>query len=157
MHAELTGQLVSADDAVRFIMAGNATFTIRSKSTGTRFTYKVRKSEQCPTWPGDRWFVSLLRGPDNEGDFFYMGVLERVGEKLPRFRFTKKSTVTPDAKSAEAFVWLWQKLAVNHYMPGNVECWHEGRCGRCGRKLTVPESIEFGIGPECASRMGMAA
>lgn len=32
------------------------------------------------------------------------------------------------------------------------EVWHEGRCGRCGRKLTVPESIETGIGPDCAKR-----
>jgi hypothetical protein len=30
---------------------------------------------------------------------------------------------------------------------------HEGRCGRCGRTLTVPESIESGIGPECAKKM----
>jgi hypothetical protein len=30
-----------------------------------------------------------------------------------------------------------------------LEVWHEGRCGRCGRALTVPESVERGIGPEC--------
>jgi hypothetical protein len=35
--------------------------------------------------------------------------------------------------------------------------WHEGRCGRCGRKLTVPESIESGFGPECASILGLDA
>lgn len=28
-----------------------------------------------------------------------------------------------------------------------------GRCGKCGRTLTDPESIERGIGPECWSRM----
>jgi hypothetical protein len=27
--------------------------------------------------------------------------------------------------------------------------WHEGSCARCGKKLTVPESIESGFGPEC--------
>lgn len=26
-----------------------------------------------------------------------------------------------------------------------------GRCGRCGRRLTDPESIRRGIGPECAA------
>ena len=30
---------------------------------------------------------------------------------------------------------------------------HEGKCGCCGRSLTVPESIKRGIGPECWSRM----
>jgi hypothetical protein len=35
------------------------------------------------------------------------------------------------------------------------EVYHEGRCGRCNRKLTVPESIETGLGPECASKLGL--
>jgi hypothetical protein len=30
-----------------------------------------------------------------------------------------------------------------------LEFWHEGRCGRCGRRLTVPDSIASGYGPEC--------
>jgi len=33
-----------------------------------------------------------------------------------------------------------------------LEIWHEGRCGRCNRKLTVPASIALGIGPECGQR-----
>jgi hypothetical protein len=33
-----------------------------------------------------------------------------------------------------------------------MELWHEGRCGKCGRALTVPESIESGLGPVCESR-----
>lgn len=35
-----------------------------------------------------------------------------------------------------------------------VEIWHEGKCGRCGRQLTVPESIESGFGPECVKMIG---
>jgi len=27
------------------------------------------------------------------------------------------------------------------------------RCGRCGRVLTVPESVESGFGPECIGRL----
>ncbi len=29
---------------------------------------------------------------------------------------------------------------------------YEGRCSRCGRKLTVPASIHHGLGPECAGK-----
>jgi hypothetical protein len=37
---------------------------------------------------------------------------------------------------------------------GSVELGHhEGKCGRCGRLLTVPSSIESGIGPECSKIM----
>jgi hypothetical protein len=32
--------------------------------------------------------------------------------------------------------------------------WLGPTCGRCGRKLTVPVSIERGIGPVCWSPMG---
>jgi hypothetical protein len=39
-------------------------------------------------------------------------------------------------------------------MPDGVVIWHEGRCGRCGRRLTVPESIESGYGPECIGKIG---
>ena len=31
-----------------------------------------------------------------------------------------------------------------------VRALHSGCCGRCGRKLTVPESIDTGLGPVCA-------
>jgi hypothetical protein len=30
------------------------------------------------------------------------------------------------------------------------------RCLRCNRTLTTPESLERGIGPECANIMGIA-
>lgn len=31
---------------------------------------------------------------------------------------------------------------------------HSGRCGVCGRLLSNPESVERGIGPDCASKYG---
>ena len=34
-------------------------------------------------------------------------------------------------------------------LPEFVEVWHEGCCGKCGKRLTVPSSIENGLGPEC--------
>ena len=34
-----------------------------------------------------------------------------------------------------------------------VEIWHEGKCGKCGRPLTVPSSIENGLGPSCLKKL----
>ena len=45
-------------------------------------------------------------------------------------------------------------LTTKAALPKTVEVWHEGICGRCGRKLTVPESVERGLGPECAGLVG---
>lgn len=124
-----------------FMLAGNATFTIQGKEH--RFTYKVRKPDDA-----NMHFVSLMTGPDNENSFSYLGFI--------RDRFFvhgKKSKISKDAISVVAFTWFWSHLKENKdFSP--MEFWHEGRCGRCGRKLTVPESIENGIGPECARRMG---
>jgi hypothetical protein len=125
-----------------FILAGKAYFTLRSVKTGNRFTYRVAQTGQ-----GDAWFVSLLNGPDNWSNYMYMGLIGRDR----RFRFTKGSKVGADASSAKAFAWTWARVAAGQSYDG-VEIWHEGKCGRCGRKLTVPESIESGLGPECAAK-----
>ena len=94
-----------------------------------------------------RYFVSLLSGPDNESDFVYLGM---VSDNV--FRLTRKSRMTSDSLPVRAFTWAFTKL-VQRTMPPQLEVWHEGRCGRCNRKLTVPESVAAGIGPECAGRM----
>jgi hypothetical protein len=38
---------------------------------------------------------------------------------------------------------------IKNNLPNFIEIWHEGRCGKCGRTLTVPDSIANGLGPEC--------
>ena len=60
----------------------------------------------------------------------------------------KVSKIGEDADSAKAWRWFDANLQAGR-VPEQLEVWHEGRCGRCGRALTVPESIERGIGPEC--------
>lgn len=133
-------RLFTPEDVLTFMRAGNATFTIVSRTTSTRFTYRVRKSED-----GKCFFVSLLRGPDNNADYTYMGILEGR-----RFRLTPKSKVTFEAPAYKAFLWVFNQVRIKHTLPESVEFWHEGRCGRCNRLLTVPESIQSGVGPECA-------
>ena len=31
-----------------------------------------------------------------------------------------------------------------------VKVFHSGKCGKCGKKLTTPESIKSGLGPYCS-------
>jgi hypothetical protein len=137
-------RMTSRDDVVSYMQAGNATFTLVSTRSGERFTYKVRESKD-----GKLFFVSLLTGSDNTSDYAYLGII-RDG----KFSRTAKSRIGADAPSYKAFDWFWRKLEAVA-LPEGVEFWHEGRCGRCGRALTVPESIDNGIGPECARRVGL--
>lgn len=137
------GARVEAGSECDYILAGNATFTLVSPATGARFTYRVRRPDE-----DSPWFVSLLTGPDNEGDYRYLG-FTRDGAEL---RWSRKSCAGEDAASFKAIAWVLARLARGLDLRG-VEVWHLGRCGRCGRSLTVPESIASGLGPICAERM----
>ena len=120
-----------------FVKAGKALFTIENSETKGRFTFKVKKLDKK-----DVWFVSVLNGPDNYSNYRYVGTI--FGNN---FRHTAKS-MSKEAPAFKAFAWFNNKLNENN-LPENVSVYHEGRCGRCGRKLTVPESIKSGYGPEC--------
>lgn len=144
------GQLQTPQEALDFILAGNATFTAVSKRSGLRFTYKVKQKEGSE----DFWFVSVLTGEDNETNYTYLGqIMTSYRTGLPHKRsymHGRKSKIRSEATSARAFLWVWQVINGNLVDQWDlIEVWHEGRCGRCNRKLTVPDSIASGFGPEC--------
>jgi Family of unknown function (DUF6011) len=125
-----------------FVTAGNATLTLTSAKTSAHYTYKVQKKDS-----GFFFFVSLLTGPDNSSNYKYLGLLTQSG-----FRTTGKSCQGPDSKPARAFAWMVDKVMFEKKNPATValEVRHMNKCGRCGRPLTTPESIDRGLGPECA-------
>lgn len=139
-------QLTSPQDVRRYVLGGNARFTIESAVTGTRFTFKVTASEDEPGKKAGVYFVSLLTGPDNLTDYAYLGIIPK--DDPMSFRLTLKSRAGAQASSVKAFGWLWRQVSAGR-LPGSVRVWHEGSCGRCGRTLTVPESVASGFGPEC--------
>ncbi len=171
-----SGILPSWGTVREFLFGGNATFTLVSLKTGVRFTYKVRAKkedlERAEAENGARvhamehgavlefrpptditYFVNLLRGPSNETAFAYMGVLRRPG----RFNLTSASRVGRQSPSFRALLWMLDAMTCGRDVLGKqLEVWHEGRCARCGRKLTVPDSVAAGFGPECAGRLEAA-
>jgi hypothetical protein len=145
------GQIADPKAALAFILAGKATVTFRSLKSGNRYTYKIVGAEKRDPAAAPTWFVKLLNGPDNSRSFVYIGIVRNN-----QFIWTPKSSrVGRDAPSVLGFTYVLNSLAANRI--NGFEVWHEGRCGRCGRKLTVPESIASGFGPECIGRIGMAA
>lgn len=134
----------------QFILAGKAFFTVQNDDSGNRFTFKVCQATDDNNKPKDLWFVSVLVGSDNENSYQYAGIITPQG-----FRITAKSRLTMEAVSVKAFNWLWGMVKSGQELPENVRFYHAGRCGKCGRKLTTPDSIEMGFGPTCASKMGV--
>ncbi len=156
--ASIAGRL-RPDAARTFVLGGVATFTLVSRKTSERFTYRVTRSEDDPGRP-PVWFVSVLIGSNNESDYTYIGIVcgvELETTPLGRalnlargvFRWTSKSRIGVDAPSVRAFSWFWKHV---DHVPDSCEVWHSGACSRCGRALTDPESCAVGVGPICRSR-----
>jgi len=140
----LAGQLTTIESICRFAFAGKAPLTLRSRKTGTRFTYRITESKD-----GQRHYVALLAGADNEGDYQYLGTFHGG-----HYAHGRKSAITPFAPSARAFAYFAENLQ-RSILPTDLEVWHEGKCAHCGRKLTVPTSISTGFGPDCAEKLGI--
>lgn len=143
---EKPGKLTTMADVKAFVLGGNATVTLVSAKTKARYTYKIRRADEG----GDNrpWFVSVMYGSDNEREYAYMGTIS--AGSFAYARTSKSKVVEADARH-KGFKYLWDRLPENR-LPSDIEIWHEGRCGACNRKLTVPESIKSGFGPECAGR-----
>lgn len=125
-----------------FVFGGNATFTVVSNATEKRYTFKVRKGKA----PSNLFFVSVMYGPDNNNDFVYIGMI-----KNDNFIPSNKRVPLSDIRT-QAFGWIIKRI-VNEVEDNRATIYHENRCGRCARKLTTPESILTGFGPECITRI----
>ncbi len=167
---KMAGRLMNKKAIQDFIFGGNATFTIRNNNTGNRFTYKIVEDKNTKY----KWWVSSLRGPDlylqiglilgelKSFDFPWKIKHELDGAianhhkamlKLPkdeRVMFSRKDWDKANLPlSTRSFMWFLSTYKSDKEFSDNIEIWHDGICGRCGRKLTTPESISTGYGPEC--------
>jgi len=146
-------RFATIEDAKSFALAGNAIITLQSLKSGAHFTYKIQLPHDHEPKPDfyvtsqshkPKWFVKVLRGSPDEGEWQYLGMIAG-GE----FRATKASNGREQSPSFKAFSFFFKSTTLHPELVVR----HEGKCGRCGRTLTVPESIDRGIGPECASKM----
>lgn len=126
-----------------FFTAGKAIFTV-SNPKGQRYTFKINKLKDK-----DVYFVSLLTGPENTRDYTYLGLL--LPDKA-EVRLTAKSKYTEESLPVKVIRWLIKIVWKGQTVPEGYYLNHMGRCGCCGRPLTVPESIESGLGPICGNR-----
>lgn len=164
-----------------FILAGQSIFTIEpspeyilahSKSRPLpggkiipkckpHYTYRIRKPDKADST--SNYFIDLLIGPQNEADYKYLAMLITAtgsifaGRNYPTTKETYGFRILARVLAA-----IWEGKTDKIIEAGwNVH--HVGKCGRCGRTLTTPESVESGIGPECRKNVsafnqaGMAA
>lgn len=138
----------SGEVAREFILAGRAVFTVRNPATENRITFKVTGKPSDKNPKETVWFVSVLTGPDNTSSFTFLGTIFPDGN----YKRSLRSRISGDARSALAFDWAWRRIGSKKELTHGAELWHSGHCGRCGRVLTVPESLATGLGPICIDK-----
>lgn len=155
----MRGQLTDRNAILQFVKAGNATLTVVSKATGTRFTFQFQQPKHPTPGRTAPTFCKVLVGPDNKSNYIYVGTMWPESTPAPNeaqvYRHDSKSRIGKDAPSVKALIWFITS-ALHPSSPlalEKCEVWHEGRCGRCGAKLTVPASVSQGYGPECIGKL----
>lgn len=131
----MQGHKIKNSEALKFMFAGKSIFTFLNTQSGNRFTFKIKASKDS-----NLFFVSVLTRPDT---YTYIGTCIEGS-----FKHGRKSSISEDAQSVKVFQYVLGKLKAGD-LAEFIEVWHEGHCGKCGKRLTVPSSIESGLGPEC--------
>lgn len=138
-----------------FFLAGRATFTVeptlefcQSHGIPQHFTFRVsRKSDKHPH------FAYLLTGPDNGSDYTYIGMVDPSYPKA--LLLTKKSKFTDDTWAVKILRRVLIRIFAGEGDAISAAGWnvmHDGRCAKCSRLLTDPESIRCGLGPRCRGK-----
>lgn len=119
----------------------NGTMTIRSRVTGEHRTLRC-STEMWEDGKPHR-VVGLLIGPDNTHDYLAFAFAGFDGIRVwPRYADNK------------VYQWLAKAAAHPEDYTNQAEFLEEGRCRRCNRLLTNPESIASGLGDVCRSKWG---
>lgn len=132
--------IIQKEIALKYIFGGNCYTTFLNTNSNNRFTYKVTLSKKDKSI----YYICVLTGPDI---YTYVGFYKN-GE----YFHSPKSSIGIEAQSVKVFNWVIFNLT-KKTLPNFIEIWHDGRCGKCGKQLTVPKSVEIGIGPDCAKRL----
>lgn len=136
MHSN---KITDTKQALKFMFAGKSVFTFLNTKTENRFTFKIKQSKDS-----NFFFVSVLTNPEV---YTYIGTCVEGN-----YKHGKKSIVSSDAQSVKVFEFMLNRLKTDN-LPDFLEVWHEGFCGKCGKRLTVPSSILSGLGPECIKKL----
>ena len=118
-------------------------YTVETESGHRTFQVKTQKTD-AKFAPGQR-ILSVLSGPSNTSDYIGLGFVSTNarGEHILR-PWKKHRDSSPETQAAAATLLADPRSALT-----------AGKCARCQRPLTTPESLTRGLGEYCAGKMGV--
>lgn len=115
------------------------------RDNGDRRTFRVRSAEWAKDLPAGSLVLEFLSGPENTSDYTGFGFI--VKGKLRMWNKFRSST-SPLSEFAQFLLGASPEQLDGF---GEAYALESGRCYRCNRLLTTPQSIQRGLGPHCAS------
>ena len=145
MYHENSCRIKDRKILIDYLLGGTGIVTLKSPS-GIHHTYMFRKPRNPNEFPEDIYFVYAI---SRDNKLFYVGMLENM-----RFRLTMNSRFRADNDIAKGAKYIERLMnSPKLFENTKMEIYHEGVCSVCGRKLTNPKSIKYGIGPECRRKL----
>ena len=124
------------------IASHNGKITIASP-TGNHRTFSIKTQKVDSNFAPGKRVVALLNGPDNQSDYCGFGFISNNGQDINVWKKKQGGIFDQYAKML---------LNPDKYQELGAEYLFSGTCRMCNRELTVPSSIESGIGPICAKK-----
>lgn len=147
---------LNRENMLSVLTAGKAEFSLQNEESKKHFTYVLVKAKSDSGVKQNQegkqvYFVKVCR---DYMEFQYAGVLIIEQEQGAKYFRGRKGKINPDAESIKGLLWLINKLLRGQEIPEVMQVYHFGKCCRCGRTLTDPESVKLGVGPECIKLIG---
>jgi len=154
-------QIKNINDIFNYTFAGKAQVTIVDENTGERITFKFSRAKDRVTKESkDVWFIWAQDGNTKRfaGTIFGKPGIDATYSWGKKNHHERDSLIMGYMKAFINRLGIdirnnGRKLIAINEMPEHIQIWHEGKCGHCGKTLTVPLSIENGIGPVCQNRI----
>lgn len=132
-------QLKTVDEVQTHVFGGRAHLSIVSKKTNAHFTYRIVQFKY-------QFLYAVWVRVNTK--YMYLGTWNN---KERKFIWNANKGIPREWKRYKAFLWV-MGFVFNNIMPSDVFIYRDERCRACGKRLTNPQSIKFGIGPECIKR-----
>lgn len=126
-----------------FLLGGNCRCMIGNQKTGNCFSYHIKQGSKR------LYFVNV----ETPAGRVYAGYIQDMSNKEGHRYMYVKGTNGAMSESLMPIQALLYVLNRADCLPAGVYVEHYGKCGVCGRKLTDPESMERGIGPNCIKKL----
>lgn len=147
-HTAMISQEVKAE-SLKAAAPRIGTFTVVMGAE--RRTLRIKKHWQAEEAAKGTLVGYFLSGSDNESDYTGFCFISPRGKITLWNRFKNAGVGSGNATIVAAITFLTQQG--DYEGAGLAYAMESGNCYRCNRLLTVPASINRGLGPECAKKV----